>query len=293
MPMKRVSICIATCNRNEMLSRCLKSICQANRSDNYEYFVVVIDNNDEPNSECVVSSFKESMEFIYDWERKPGIPFARNRCLKHALDINSDFIAFLDDDEWVEPDWLINIVAAVDKDEVDVVSGGVNQEKNGRIFSKRAFNSIVSRNIAETDNVIFKSWIAEELSFDEDFAQTGGSDAMFFRRAIELGAKIKSCPGAIATEEMPISRQGMRWRLQRHFRYGMTHCMIERKLEYGASPFFLVIRGLILIPVGGFEYIINFALGGSEKAKKGIDRIMRGLGSLSYFFGVRYNEYKR
>lgn len=291
--MKRVSICIATCNRNEMLLRCLKSIERAKKSDFYEYFVVVVDNNYHASSEGIVTSFPSSIEIIYDWEARPGIPFARNRCLKHALGIHSDFIAFIDDDEWVESDWLVNLVAAIDKKGVDVISGCVYQEKNGQVVPKRVFSDIVSRDIAETDNVMFKSWVAEKLSFDEDFAQTGGSDAMFFRRAVELGATIQSCPNAVVTEEMPKLRQGMKWRLQRHFRYGLTYCMIEKKLEHGSSPFYLIFRGLFLIPMGVGEAILKFTFKGVEGGKEGIDRVMRGIGSLSYFLGLKYNEYER
>ncbi|MDO3720305.1 glycosyltransferase family A protein [Marinobacter sp. chi1] len=291
--MKRVSICIATCNRNEMLRRCLLSISQAELSDKYEYFVVVVDNNDQPVSEEIVNYFKGSMECVYDWEGIPGIPFARNRALKNALELGADFIAFIDDDEWVEPSWLINMVASIDKEGVDVVSGGVNQERDGKIYRKRYFERIEPRYIAETDNVIFKKWLAKKLAFDEDFAQTGGSDAMFFRRAIELGARIESCPTAVVTEEMPVLRQGMAWRLQRHFRYGLTHCMIERKLEYGASSLFLFCRAVSLLPIGLGESLVKLFIKGPEEAKEGVDRMMRGVGSLSYFLGIRYNEYKR
>jgi len=291
--MKKVSICIATCNRNQMLRRCLDSVCEAEKSQNYEYSVVVVDNNDSPSAEGIVKSYCGLINIMYDWEPKPGIPFARNRCLEKSLELGADFISFIDDDEWVEPSWLKNIVLEIDKKGVDVISGGVNQEKNGMVVAKRSFDDVCSRDIAETDNVIFKKWIAESLKFDEDFAQTGGSDAMFFRRAIELGARIKSCPNAVVTEEMPAMRQGMKWRLQRHFRYGLTHCMIERKLDHRKPTIFLLSRAILLLPVGFAEALIKGISQGGEGAKKGIDRVMRGLGSLSYFIGFKYNEYRR
>jgi GT2 family glycosyltransferase len=292
--MKTVSICVATCDRNEMLLRCLSSIVKsANNENKYQHSLIVVDNNKYSVSKNITLGFKGDIDVIYDWEPVPGIPFARNRCLNHALEKGSDFIIFIDDDECVDADWLYCMLSSIDEDDVDVISGSVNQISDGIIISKRNFSDGALRAQAETDNVIFKSWLAKKIKFDEDFAQTGGSDTLFFRRAVELGAVIKVCTRAIVTEEMPESRRGIGWRLRRHYRYGLTHCMIERKLASGASPLFLFFRALVLIPIGCGEYALRIIFNGSQDAKVGLDRLMRGLGSLSYFFGIKYNEYKR
>lgn len=291
--MKTVSICIATCGRNKMLQRCLESVVKAKKNIDYNYIVIVVDNNTVASAESVVRSFSDKLDIIYEWESRPGIPFARNRCLKSALGAGSEFIIFIDDDEWVEYDWLINLVSCVDQEGVDVVSGLVNQERNGVVTPKKTLQDGVFRDRAETDNVILKSWVAEKIRFDEEFAQTGGSDTLFFRRAVELGAKIRFCSTAVVTEELPEIRQKFRWRLQRQFRYGLIHCKIERKLSNGASPIFLIFRSMALVPLGIIEAFVKLPFWGVEGAKEGLDRTMRGVGSISYFIGVRYNEYDR
>lgn len=292
--MKKVAICLATCNRNEMLSRCLSSVVSSAKSElAYEHFLVVVDNNCQPVSEEMVRELSSEMEVIFDWEPTPGIPFARNLCLKNALANGADFIAFIDDDEYVDKDWLGIMLEEVDKEGVDVVSGKVNQENNGSLYSKRKFENGSLRDRAETDNVIMKAWIAKKISFDEDFAQTGGSDALFFRQAFARGATIKVCNSAVVTEELPVVRLGLRWRLQRHYRYGLTHCLIERKLHRGVNPIILLVRGGLLVPLGLVEFLIKVPLRGIEEAKVGLDRCMRGVGSLAYFLGLKYNEYKR
>ncbi|MCL5041537.1 MAG: glycosyltransferase family 2 protein [Gammaproteobacteria bacterium] len=291
--MSVVSICIATCDRNKMLQRCLESVATAKKSKDYDYVVIVIDNNSVASAEFVVSSFSSRLNIVYEWEPTPGIPFARNRALKCALGVASDFIIFIDDDEWVESDWLLNLVSCVDKEGVDVVSGMVNQVCNGVARAKTVLKDGAIRDRAETDNVIFKSWIAEKISFDEGFSQTGGSDTLFFRTAVEMGAKIKFCSTAVVTEELPENRQRFKWRLQRQFRYGLMHCKIKRKLSDGASPVFLICRALLILPLGVLEAVVKLLFRGVEGAKEGLDRSMRGLGSLCYFLGIRYSEYKR
>jgi hypothetical protein len=69
--------------------------------------------------------------------------------------------------------------------------------------------------------------------------------------------------------------------------------MIERKLDHGKPTIFLLSRAILLLPVGFAEALIKGISQGGEGAKKGIDRVMRGLGSLSYFIGFKYNEYRR
>jgi succinoglycan biosynthesis protein ExoM len=291
--MKSVAICIATCNRNDMLVRCLKSLIPAfNNVADYKVLVVVVDNNDSPSAQQEALAFRNDFEIIYQWEPRPGIPFARNRCLDIALKNGADFIAFIDDDEWVERGWLSELLAAADQDSVDVVSGVVLQQFGNKQKVKRRLPSGTRRDRAETDNVIMKKWLAESLSFDEDFAQTGGSDTLFFRQAYEAGAVILASDSAIVYEEFPEERQNLTWRLQRHFRFGLMHCLTEKKIRNGRSRSFLLVRGVFLIPLGLFQLLLFLPID-YNKSLCGLDRVMRGLGSVSFFLGYKYNEYKR
>jgi len=227
--MKSVAICIATCNRNDMLARCLKSLTPAISSiSRYKVFVIVVDSNDAPSAEEVTLAFKGDFDVIYVWESRPGIPFARNASLDMALSEGADFIVFIDDDEWVEKSWLHSLLASLDKNGVDVVSGAVIQKLGQEEKVKRCLPSGVLRDRTETDNVIIKRWVAESLKFDEAFAQTGGSDTLFFRQAHEAGAVIISSDSAVVYEEMPDDRQSIKWRFRRHFRFGLMHCRTEK-----------------------------------------------------------------
>ena len=254
--------------------------------------VVVVDNNDSPSAQQEALAFRNDFEIIYQWEPRPGIPFARNRCLDIALKNGADFIAFIDDDEWVERGWLSELLAAADQDSVDVVSGVVLQQFGNKQKVKRRLPSGTRRDRAETDNVIMRKWLAESLSFDEDFAQTGGSDTLFFRQAYEAGAVILASDSAIVYEEFPEERQSLTWRFQRYFRFGLMHCLTERKLNHGKSSVFLLFRSVSLIFLGLLQ-IPFFLIFFKKSPWAGFDRVMRGLGGVSFFLGFRYNEYKR
>ncbi|WP_172117004.1 glycosyltransferase [Halomonas hibernica] len=292
--MKKIAICVATCNRNEMLARCIDSVINASLSvTTYEFFLIVVDNNTKPKAQQVCDKFKELIDLNYYWEAQPGIPFARNRCLFEALENKADFIAFIDDDEEVKVNWLEIMLQEIDREGVDVVSGQVMQVYNERVELKRNLPDGSIRDRCETDNVVFKSWLAESLKFDESMPLTGGTDVLFFRQAKEKGAVIRYCDKSIAKEDMSGFRQSLRWRLQRQYRYGLTHCLIEKKLMTGASSFKLFLRAIILIPLGLVEALFYLPCFGFQRALAGVDRTMRGVGSLSYFLGFNYNEYKR
>lgn len=289
--MNKVAICIATCNRNQLLRACLESLHAATAArPEYQVAFMVIDNNATPLAHQVLGDFDGRTQCC--WEPRPGIPFARNRALQCAREWGADFIAFIDDDETVDPDWFSQIMPCIDRPGVDVVSGRVLQEIAGHERPKDK-GCALQRDRAETDNVIFKAWLAERLQFDESLAQCGGSDTLFFRQAHALGAIIHLCNAAVARESMPAERDTLAWHMRRHFRYGLVHCRIERRLEQGASRSALLLRALLLIPLGLLEMLLARLLHRGPRWRSGLLRSMRGLGGLAYFLGLRYDEYRR
>lgn len=292
--MKKIAVCIATYNRNEQLEKCLDSVLiSASNVTNYEILLVVVDNSESPRADKICNKYKNKMKIIFYWEKRPGIPFARNKCLKGALENNVDFIAFIDDDEKVDPEWLPSALFEIDNENIDIVSGQVIREYNDKTVSQVNLPDKSKRDRAETGNVIMKAWIATKLSFDEDMALIGGTDVLFFRQATELGAIIIFCEEVIVRECMPEQRHRFSWRLQRHYRYGLAHCIIESRLKNGSTPLKLLAKASLMIPLGFGEFLLRFPFSGIGGALLGIDRVMRSIGTIAYFLGFKYEEYKR
>lgn len=291
--MKSVVVCVATFGRPALLRDCLLSIFESVVGvSGYRTTVLVVDNNAEDISDSIVTSLpsSDSVEWAVCHEPQPGIPFARNRALIESIARRADFIGFIDDDEVVDRRWFEEIMLAVDRPGVDVVSGAVFF-KTDPLTSKYSSRP-TCRDRAETDNVMFKSWIADRLRFDTAFAFCGGSDNLFFRQAFELGARIVSCDTAIAVESVPIERQSMAWRIRRQWRYGIVSTMIEKKLQHGRSVSLMAVVGMLQVPIGLLQFLVG-TLRGRETALRGVDRLVRGVGTLAGLVGVRYDEYKR
>ena len=291
--MTHVAICVATFGRPDMLRACLTSIIESvARVTRYRATIIVVDNHEVAVVAPVLSALAgaHDLEFVMCHEPRAGIPFARNKALSEALARRADFIAFIDDDELVDREWFDQIMSAVDQDGIDVVSGTVFL-KGDRLIAKYPKRP-VERDRAETDNVVFRSWLARALQFDESLAHCGGSDNLFFRQAYELGARIRTCEQAIVTEDLPPERRTAKWRVRRQWRYGIVSTMIERRLRRGRKPTQIFLLGISQMPLGVAQWLVELTLG-REFGMRGLDRVVRGAGMLAGLVGVRYDEYQR
>lgn len=82
-------------------------------SPDLDLHIIVVDNEPEPNNVAVVVGVACSspIEMRYVHTPKRGIAAARNAALDAAIGICADWIAFIDDDEVVKPDWITDLRA--------------------------------------------------------------------------------------------------------------------------------------------------------------------------------------
>jgi glycosyltransferase involved in cell wall biosynthesis len=101
-----ISVCICTYNRCTLLEHCLQPIKQLiDLRPKHAIEVIVIDNNSNDETSVVVSALIPSFPFKlrYVFEAEQGLSAARNRAIDEA---QGDYLAFLDDECSVPPDWL-------------------------------------------------------------------------------------------------------------------------------------------------------------------------------------------
>ncbi len=74
-----------------------------------------------------------------------GISSARNRALNHAIEQGFDFLVYVDDDEFVEPNWLVTLLAERDRLELDIIGSPVRPkpfDENLTILQKLVWSGI-------------------------------------------------------------------------------------------------------------------------------------------------------
>ena len=120
----RISICIATHNRADLLRRTLESLAAVEPCTDMTWEIIIVANCCTDDTLRVVDALKAQMpaEVLIFEEAEIGVVAARNRALRHA---RGEIIAFLDDDVKVSPLWLRELVKAFDSQQPDVLAGRV------------------------------------------------------------------------------------------------------------------------------------------------------------------------
>lgn len=241
--MTSVVVGICTFRRPEMLARLLASIAACDASD-LTIRAVVVD-NDPAQSACPVvrSACDAGLEATYAPEPARGISCARNRLAKEALAHSPDYVIFVDDDEWVEREWLVKAVetaqttgaASVAGPVVPVYDAGVpGWVERGGFFDRPRFSTGVRVRIANIGNVLVA---ARELvalmptPFGTVFDSPGGEDTLFLQMLYQRGADTTWCDEAVVYEVVPRERASARWLIRRAFRSGGTYTVCLRALR--------------------------------------------------------------
>lgn len=304
----KVAVCIATYRRPVMLDALLDSL-EALRFDaeaRPDVLVVVVDNEDAASSREVVARRMESFPFPIRWAVEPrrNIALARNRCIQVALGNGADFVAFVDDDEQVAPDWLAALLRVRAASGADVVGGPVLNAYGRNTPPWIVAGSLPARTrmptgtriaTAETANVLIAARLLQAMRqhFDPRFGVTGGSDSHFFLRASQAGAHMVWADEAVVHETVPDSRATGAWLLRRAFRVGNAGVHVAsaalpvwrwlpRRL---AAAAYRVARGLVQLPAAPFR--------GRAAVVGALQDLCLGAGAVAAVLGFRYVEYRR
>jgi GT2 family glycosyltransferase len=287
---QRVAICVASYRRPERLHALLGALGAQRMEDlageRPEVVVVVADNDAEHSARPVCEDARRwlSLPLRYVTEPRRGIPFARNATLRLAGD--ADWIAFIDDDEIPEPDWLATLLRVQRETGADVVTGPVLPRfeappaawiLEGRFLSapRRPTGTPMAR--AYTGNTLLRARAldAEFVHFDERLEI--GEDAELFTRLASRGARIVWADEAVAWESVPAERANARWLLRRSVRHGAARTRIAR-LRDGALR-----AGAQAVPHGAWCIAKGLALAALHARARG--RRMRGLELAGYGVG--------
>jgi len=103
--------------------------CNLNRSLISNARILIVDNDSSNTAESTVNELKEKYgtghEISYFNYPVKGLSNVRNELLKKGLDQDPDFLVFVDDDEYVTPDWLNELVGTIVSNNGDMTMGPV------------------------------------------------------------------------------------------------------------------------------------------------------------------------
>jgi succinoglycan biosynthesis protein ExoM len=292
-----VAICILTRRRPEGLARLLASLDAIVVPAGTTAEIVLVENDDTPRVEVPPTR----LPLRRTLEPRLGIPFARNRALDEAA-VASDLVAFLDDDETVDPDWLAASLRTFASSGADVVTGPALPRfppgspawaERSRVYEAPRYPTGTPRPWAFTHNVIARSGLFRRdgggFRFDPAMEFSGGSDKELFRRIADAGHRIAWADDAIAHEWYPAGRVNFRWILRRSFRLGTNaaraegvHGVVGRLALLGRAARYAA-RGTLRGLANLLDPPVAVAVAGWDLA--------RAAGLIAGTFGGRLDEY--
>lgn len=301
-----IAVCVITYGRPAGLIRLLDSLEKQLfiKCAEPEWKIVIVDNDSSaPNRDYIENlalSFPTGITYGVEPER--GIASARNTSVKLAGVV--DYIAFVDDDEVAEENWLDELLSVVHKYKVDVVCGPVLPLfevtpqpwiVKGRFFERKRHETGTEIDFGRTGNtLISKRWFSQtDKPFDERLSFIGGSDSLFFENVLKNGAKIVWADDAIVYEYNSPQRANFKWILKRCLRMGNTIVHVESMAHEPFSKRFLRIIKSSGHIVGGVLLLIPFGIfWGFAGVVKSLCMISRGIGELMAKFNIQFEIYK-
>jgi len=224
-PPPHITVCICTCKRPRLLKKLLEKLACQQTEGQFSYSIVVADNDGMESARPVVDAFQSrGPEIVYCVEPERNIACARNRALQRA---RGEFVAFIDDDEFPEPNWLLTLLRACREHQSDGVLGPVRpffEEEPPRWLIRGKFcerpehptGTLLEWRQTRTGNVLLKREMIQNIRepFRPQFGD-GGEDNDFFRRMMERGRTFTWCNEAAVSELVPPERFTRMYQLRR------------------------------------------------------------------------------
>lgn len=307
----RLYVCVCTHNRVDLLQELLESLqtIELDGLDPRQVRLLVVDNNPTGSVRAMCGPYSDRLPIGLDVAEEPqrGISFARNKAVSVALNDGADFVAFIDDDDMPEPDWLLRLVEKQRDTDADIVFGGWrpmgNVDMPAWLKQTRSFQSHVPRSrnayglpkYVGTCNVLFRRGVLERLGadgpvFDPDFALIGGGDKDLFIRASKSGSNLVLADRSIINKREEEDRQTIKGALRRAFRNGCS--VMNMSMKHGTSTEVKrkrnqSVKRLVLSVLRVPLYLFS-----KDRQLVNLYQISRQLGALFRYAGFRYKYYK-
>ncbi len=267
--------------------------------------ILVVDNDPQGSAGQTVQPFLGP--FIhYVHEPKPGIAAARNRAMAESA--AAAVLIFFDDDEVPSEHWLSHLLATHRLTRPAGVVGPVISEfahepdewlRGGRFFDRRRMPTGSVVQAAATNNLLLDlvQLRSLDISFDERYGLSGGSDTLFTRQIVRAGGRLVWCDEAVVVDRVPAERMSRRWVLQRAFRSGNSWSRTDVELSRGPGRVLARIRsalvGLVRVGGGAAQAAVGLVTGDVAHRARGTRTFARGAGLVAGGFGHVYSEYRR
>ena len=130
---KKVSVIIPVYNSEKYIAKCLESVINQTYK-NLE--IIVVNDGSKDNSQKILNEYKEKYPEIINVieQENKGVSRTRNNSIKLA---KGKYIMFIDNDDFIDEDYVETFVSEIEKDDYDAVYGGYRRpNENDKIIKE-------------------------------------------------------------------------------------------------------------------------------------------------------------
>lgn len=293
--MTAITIGIASMGRPQLL-KTMASLNAIMQPSGHSIAIVIADDSSTNAVAILLEKFESRYPFQIETVASSNLSTARNVCLEKAT---GDWLAFVDDDETVEPKWLVELIETAEQYKAQCVFAPVYpqyptdtpqwfidenplfqdwdwHERGRETDSGRSGNTLIDMNFIRK----------HKLTFSTHFGKTGGEDTDFFQRCAKLGAKMVVTDLAPAYEFVPANRATVDYVFDRRLRTGQLYAhILKQSPEMTPVKWFLfTLVTIIKFKVSGIQFIL-FGFAGPKLRLRFRSQIASNLGKLREVFG--------
>jgi len=252
-----ISIALCTYNRKDMLGKALNSLIHQKTEGVFSYEIVIIDDGSTDGTKETIQEIanKSQVPVRYFYEKGLGIAGARNRSIHES---RGDWVAFFDDDQLAEPDWLKELYQTANQKNALCVGGvrklalqsheldklhPISRSYLGEIIVHRVAAKSNRKWFPDTGNTIVKRTVFDEVGFFDESLLFGSEDTDFFRKVRMAGVQVYQTPNAIVHHMISAYRLKDDYLKNVAQRNGMNSALMDyRELGIFKSMFICITR---------------------------------------------------
>lgn len=176
-----ISVIIPTCDRNDLLSKCLDLLSStAQNIDRALYEVIVTDDSTQNLAKFLIEENYPWAKWIEGPKRGPAAN--RNKGVAFA---NGEWVMFIDDDCEPQKDWLTSYVEVIENTDFLVLEGKTIADRPKQRFDEEAPINTQGNKLWSCNFAIKKEFFITMQGFDESFPYPAMEDVDFYTRIVK------------------------------------------------------------------------------------------------------------
>lgn len=297
-----ISVVVPTFNRPEGLKTAVESLFMQTMSTS-GFDLIIVDNTPDASASDMISYLRKScpkaIRFIALHEPAAGVANARNTAMEA---VETDLVAFLDDDQSAPANWLENLLENYRQYPAAVTFGPViTKLPDGHRRHQAYFEAFFARDPEFASGYIDESFGCGNALidfaridggapwFDTQMNEIGGEDDLLFQRVRKSKGQFAWAADAPVLEYPLPERVTLNYTLRRAFSYGQAPITLARR--GGRKRFDLVLLWM-LVGIGkavfhGLQWVGLSLIRHPSRAWQ-LDRAVRGISKVFWWIDLRF-----